>query len=138
MIVETVVQILLGTAEVAGIVDRRVFPKQLPDATSYPAIVVSKASGAPYYSNGEESGIDQTRVQVDCYSDRGEEAVVALGTAVRRRLSALKNFRASGLPCAIDSSRLINDTDMSEAGTERAGPRLRRRMLEFVIFNKEL
>lgn len=138
MIVETVVQILLATTEVSDLVGRRVFPKQLPDATDYPAIVVTKVSGLPSYANGEESGLDNARLQIDCYSDKGESASVALRTAVRHRLSALKNFRVSGLPCAIDSSRLINDTDMSEAGTERAGPRLRRRMLEFVIFNKEL
>lgn len=138
MIVESVVLILQGTGSVAALVGDRVFPRQLPDGSDFPAVVVTKVSGNFYYANGEDSQINQARLQIDCYSDRGNADVVKLRRAVYRRLSALKNYRASGNPCAIDSSRCINDTDMTESATERAGPRLRRRMLEFAIFSKEL
>jgi hypothetical protein len=138
MIVESVILILQGTEKVAALIGDRAFPRQLPDATEFPAIVVTRVSGNSYYANGEDSQINQARIQIDCYSDRGNADVVNLKRAVYRRLSALKNYRASGNPCAIDSSRCINDTDMTESATERAGPRLTRRMLEFAIFSKEL
>jgi len=139
MIVETLVEdILKQEPEINGPVGGRIFPRQLPDATAYPAIVVTKVSGNPFYQNGQEAGVSTARVQVDCYDDRGYAAAVRLEKAVRGKLSALKNFNQSGAACTIDSIRCINDTDMGEPGTERAGPRLRRRMLEFAVFYKEL
>jgi hypothetical protein len=43
----------------------------------------------------------------------------------------------SGAPCAINASFCINDADQPVPETERAGPRLRRRMLEFRIWTTE-
>lgn len=137
-IVETVIAILLETAPVAAIVDARVFPRMMPDATDFPAIVVTKVYGNGAYTMEGDAGLEDARVQIDCYSDRGEAAAIALKKAVRQKLSGFKGGSSSGSPCAIDASFCINDTDMSESGTERAGPRLKRRMLEFRIWNRSL
>jgi hypothetical protein len=137
-IVITVIAILLQDAPVAAKVADRVFPRMLPDATEFPAVVVTKIYGSGEYTNDGDAGIEDSRVQVDCYSDRGAADCYALKKAVRKLLSGYKGGALSGSPCAIDACFVINDLDMSETGTERAGPRLKRRMLEFRVWNREV
>ncbi len=137
MIVETINALLLEDAAIVAIVEDRVFPTFLPDAVDFPAIVVTKVGGAGEYDLQGDVGLENARVQVDCYAI-GAEAVIALRTAVRRLLSGFKGGLVSGSPCAIASSFCINDLDLSDTSTERAGPRLKRRMLEFSVWNREL
>lgn len=137
MIVETVINLLLEQAAITEIVGQRVYPRFAPDGATFPLIVVSKASGVGQYDMAGDAGIEAARVQVDCY-DLGYAKVLALRGAVRRLLSGYKGGLRSGDPCAIDSSFCINDLDLSDPTTERAGPRLKRRMLEFNIWNREL
>lgn len=138
MIVETIVHILMETPEVAAIVGARVFPDVIPEASDYPCVVVQKAYAMGEYTNDGDAGIEDARVQVDCYSADGATAVVALKKAVRGKLSGFKGGRASGSPCAIDACFCINDVPMPVPEAIRAGPRLRRRMLEFRVWNREL
>jgi hypothetical protein len=137
MIVETVVRLLMEEPQVSAIVGTRIYPRQMPDAATFPALVVTKGSGVGSYDLQGDVGMENARVQVDCYAT-GASEVIALRTAVRRLLSGFKGGTASGDPCAIASSFCINDLDLSEPSTERAGPRLKRRMLEFAIWNREL
>ncbi len=138
MIVETVVHILLQDPGIFAITGDRIFPDRLPDATDFPAVVVQKAAGAGEYTNTGDAGIENARIQIDCYSAKGSADCVALKQLVRRRLSGFKGGRESGSPCAIDASFCINDSAGPAQQTERAGPRLWRRMLEFNIWNREL
>src|SRR4051812_28208803 len=126
MIVETFIALLQEDAAVVALVADRVFPRFMPDAVAFPALVVTKAGGAGSYDLQGDVGIESARVQVDCY-DTSAEGVIALRTAVRRLFSGFKGGRVSGSPCAIASSFCINDLDLSETSTERAGPRLKRR-----------
>lgn len=136
MIVQAVIQLLLGEATVTAIIDDRGFPRFMPDGVAFPALVVTKVSGIGHYDMEGDVGIESGRFQVDCYSDKGEAAVVSLKSAVRRKLSGFKG-EASPL-CCITSCFLVNDLDMSEASTERAGPRLKRRMIEFSYWAREI
>ncbi len=138
MIVQTVIDLLLAEPTVAAIVDDRIFPRFMPDAVRFPALVVTKSGGVGSYDLQGDVNLEAARVQIDCYTDKGEAAVLALRTAVRRLLSGFKGGTVSGSPCAIASSFCINDLDMSDPSTERAGPRLKRRMLEFNIWNREV
>lgn len=137
-VVITLIAILIQEPTVFAIVGECVFPRILPDATDFPAVVVTKISGQGEYTNDGDAGIEDARVQIDCYSDKGGAAVLALKRAVRRKLSGFKGGRQSGSPCAIDACFVITDIDMSESATERAGPRLKRRMLEFRVWNREI
>lgn len=137
MIVETVIAILLQDNGIRALVSDRVFPRFMPDAVAFPALVVTKAGGLGEYDLQGDAGIESARVQVDCYAT-GAAEVIQLRTLVRRKLSGFKGGRESGSPCAIDASFCINDLDLSDTSTERAGPRLKRRMLEFTVWNREL
>jgi hypothetical protein len=135
---ETIVQLLIETPEVSAIVGDRVYSPKAPDGADFPLIIVGKAGATGQYDMEGDAGIENARVQVDCYSADGQAAVLVLKSAVRRKLSGFKGGLASGNPCSIDSSFLINDFDNSEPNTERTGPRLRRRTLEFNIWHREL
>jgi len=138
MIISTLVQILMADTGVASFVDDRVYPVSLPDAPTYPALVVTKIFGGGQYDLMGDIGIEDARIQIDCYSDAGIQSVIELSTAVRTLLSAYTGGIDSGNPCAIIRATVINDLDLSEESTERSGPRLRRRVLEFHVWNKEV
>lgn len=138
MIVTTIVQLLTGTASIAEVVGDRIFPVQLPDATSFPAIVVTKVSGIGENDLTGDVGLEEARLQVDCYSADGNSAVIALKRDVRRAIVAFKGGTESAGPCAVQACFCINDFDSTDPATERAGPRLRRRTLEFRIWNTEV
>ncbi len=65
MIVKTVIQLLLENAAVTAIVGNRIFPRMMPDAVDFPAIVVTKASGIGQYDLQGDVGIEPARVQID-------------------------------------------------------------------------
>lgn len=137
MIVETVVALLGENAPIAARVADRIYPRFMPDGVTFPALVVTKATGIGSYDLQGDVGLEAARIQVDCY-DTSASGVISLRTLVRRLLSGYKGGTVSGSPCAIASSFCINDVDLSEPSTERAGPRLKRRMLEFNVWNREL
>lgn len=138
MIEQTVIILLLAEPSIAAIVQDRVYPRFMPDASTFPLLVVTKATGVGSYDLQGDAGLEAARVQVDCYVDEGTAKLIELRNAVRRLLSGFKGGTVSGSPCAIASSFCINDVDLSDPSTERAGPRLKRRMLEFNIWNREL
>lgn len=137
MIIKTVRNLLLEDSGVRAIFDERWYPLELPDAATFPAGVLTKASGLGEYVLAGDAGIERARVQVDLYLE-GYDALLEARLLVRRRLSGFRGGAASGNPCSIDSCKCIVDEDLEVPETVRSGPRLRRRMLEFMIFNREV
>jgi len=84
---EAIIQRLLGTAGVSAIVGTRVFPGSVPQASSLPAIVINTISGGPQYADDGEIGLDETRIQIDCWAETYSAAKL-LGRQVRASLSA--------------------------------------------------
>lgn len=137
MIVTRVRELLLEQAPIVAIVGDRVYPVTWPDAPEFPLIILQRATGLGETDMQGEAGIESVRLQVDVYSDRGYSECETLALLVRRLLHGMKGGPISA-PCAIDRSACINDADQPVPETERAGPRLRRRMLEFSIWNREV
>lgn len=139
MIIETLRAVLLDDTAILAAVDQRIYPTQLPDAPTYPAIVLTKITGRGEYDLQGEAGVEEARVQVDIYSEDGASALIALRTLVRRRLSGFSGGPASSpVSCAIQDTRCITDSDFTVTDTERTGPRLRRRLMEFIVWNTEV
>lgn len=137
MIVQAIVTLLMQTPGQADMLGGRIYPADLPDAPTYPAVVVSKASGVETYAMPKRRvGLEQSRIQVDVYGGDGYAAMLQVKTWVKDRLSGFSGG-IEGEPCQIDSSFCINDEDFPEPQSERAGPRLRRRLLEFAIWHRE-
>lgn len=138
MIGEVIRDILLADADVALLVADRIYPVAMPDAPLFPLLVITKASGVGSYEMQGDAGIERDRIQIDCYSDAGQSALMTLRGAVRSVLTGFSGGTASS-PCIIDSCMVISDQDMPTSPFERAGPsHLRRRMLEFNVWNKGL
>lgn len=136
MIVQLVRELLLETPAIVAEVEQRIYPMQWPDAPTFPLIILQRATGVGETDFQGEAGIERARLQVDVYHFHYAETE-ALARLVRRRLHGFKGGPLSA-PCAIDRSACINNADQPVPNTERAGPRLRRRMLEFEIWNREV
>ena len=137
MIVQRVVELLKEQADIEDDVADRIYPVEWPDAPTFPLIIVQRVSGSGETTFLGEAGIEQTRVQIDVYTDLGYENMAAIAGKVRSLLHGFKGGPEAA-PCVIDRSACINSTDLPVPVTERAGPRLRRRMLEFLIWNREV
>ena len=129
--------LLLEYPSIVALVGDRIHPVEWPDAPLYPLIVLQEVTALGETDNQGEAGIESCRVQVDVYSDRGHTSAYDIGLEVRRILHGFKGGPSSA-PCAIDRSACINASDQPVPAAERAGPRLRRRMLEFRIWNREV
>jgi hypothetical protein len=139
VIIETIRAVLLEDAPIMAAFGPRIYPTQLPDAPTYPAIVLTKVTGRGEYDYQGDIGLEEARVQVDVYSEDGMSDVIAKKTLVRRRLSGFTGGPSGSPPsCAIQTCMCITDSDFPVSDTERAGPRLRRRLLEFLVWNTEV
>lgn len=136
MITSRVVEILKELPALAPWVGNRIYPMTWPDAPEYPLIIVQKAVGLGHSTNDGDAGIEETRVQVEVYSDSGYDDCIQIKRIVRRRLHASRQGPESA-PCVINASFCINDSDQPVPNAEKAGPRLRCRMLEFKIWTTE-
>ena len=137
MIVQRVVELLKEQSNLEERVADRIYPVEWPDAPTFPLIIVGRVGGPGETDMQGEAGIEQARVQIDVYSDDGYVDCGAIALIVRRLLHGFKGGPAAA-PCVIDRSACIGNTDLPVPVTERAGPRLRRRMLEFSIWNREV
>ena len=129
--------LLLEQPDLVARVGERIHPVEWPDAPEFPLIILQEVTALGETNNQGEAGIESCRVQVDVYSARGHSDAYDIGLLVRRTLHGFKGGPASA-PCAIDRSACINASDQPVPAAERAGPRLRRRMLEFRIWNREV
>ncbi len=87
MMEEALIAKLLATSGISSIVSTRVYPGSLPQGGPRPAITVNRISGAPLYADDGEVGLEDARVQVDCWADTYTGAKL-LARAVRDCLSA--------------------------------------------------
>lgn len=137
MIVQRVVELLREDLDLQDAVADRVYPVEWPDAPTFPLIIVQRVSGSGETTMQGEAGIEQARVQIDVYTADGYVDCATIAGHVRTLLHGFKGGPEAA-PCVIDRSACINSTDLPVPVTERAGPRLRRRMLEFLIWNREV
>lgn len=128
---EAIIQRLLDTNAVATIVGTRVFPGSKPQAAPLPAIVFNKISGAPIYSDAGEVGLDECRLQIDCWAAT-YSAAKELSRAARNSLSAFFGT-SEGVEClyiTLDAER-----DLQEAGSNQA-EYFYRTSLDFLVLNR--
>lgn len=138
MIIETIRAVLLEDGPILAAFGQRIYPTQLPDAPTYPAMVLTKVTGRGEYDNPQgDVGVEEARVQIDIYSEDGASDAIAKKMLVRNRLSGFSGGPVAS-PCAIQTCMCITDSDFPVSDTERAGPRLKRRLLEFIVWNTEV
>lgn len=131
MIEEAIIQRLLATSGVTSIVGTRVFPGAKPGGASLPAIVFNKISGGPIYADEGEVGLDESRIQIDCWGAT-YTAAKNLSRAVRGSLSGYVGTSqgTETLFCSLDIER-----DIRESGSN-ASEYLYRTSMDFLILNR--
>ena len=90
---EALIAKLLATTAITTLVSNRIFVGARPQASTLPAIVVNRVSGAPLYSDDGEDGLEESRFQIDCWGSTYSSAK-GLARAVRGALSAFQGTQS--------------------------------------------
>lgn len=128
---EGVISYLLSDSTVQALVSNRVFPGSRPQGSQLPAITIYRISGAPIYADDGEAGLDESRVQIDCWGETYSEAKQT-ARAVRDRLSGFVG-PSGGITfqyLLIDSER-----DLRESGSN-SSEYLFRTSIDLIVWNE--
>lgn len=127
--------ILAANAQVAALVEARVYPDVLPQAPRYPAVVVSLVSGASDYAQDGPTDLARARVQIDCFA-ADKMSAIALRNAA---MSALSGYRGiAGTPAiAVQGVFALNQTSNWGDGLAPTGPETYRISIDFEIWHEE-
>jgi hypothetical protein len=109
---EAIIIRLLADGGVAAIVATRVFPGSRPQGSELPALVLNRISGGPLYADDGEVGLEQGRIQIDCWAATYTEAKL-LARAVTASLSA---FDGTVGTTVFEFIELENERDLREGG----------------------
>jgi len=88
-----VIAVLKDSPVVGAVCGDRVYPGQLPQRPRYPAIVIDVISDVPDYTQEGESGVAESRLQIDCH---GHDAANADGWDTSRELAMAVKSALSG------------------------------------------
>src|SRR5688500_1096601 len=113
---EALIARLLADSGVAAIVTTRVFPGARPQGSPLPALVMNRISGGPLYADDGEVGLQQARIQVDCWAETYAGAKL-LARAVTVSLSA---FEGTVGATTFEFIELENERDLREGGGNAA------------------
>lgn len=138
--IENAVLYLLTNARPGGatgaILGDRVYPQELPQKPDYPAVVYQVVSGPRDYHHDGPSGLVPFRVQFDAYA-LTSSAAYRLRDAIIRDLSGFKGLVPTSPPTRIYGAFADNERDSAEPDLEKAGPRVKRKSVDFIIWTKE-
>ncbi len=101
---------LQAVSGVTNLVGARVYPVVLPQDPTYPAIRYQQIAGARAQAMGSNTGLVNTTVQIDSYSDSYEEAR-QVAEEVR---AALQRFQGTVAGVAIESVFVDGPLDVFE------------------------
>jgi hypothetical protein len=125
---EAVIARLLADSGVAAIVGTRVFPGSRPQGSALPAAVLNRISGGPLYADDGEVGLEQGRIQVDCWA----ETYTAAKTLARAVTAALSAFDSTVGTTTFEFIELENERDLRDGGSYAASYPFRT-ALDFVV-----
>lgn len=128
---EALIARLLATTGVSALVGSRVYPGSVPQGATMPAVVVNVISGGPLYADDGEVGLDNTRVQIDCWATTYSSAKT-VARAVRDSLSAFV-----GTVSGVTFPYILLDVtrDLREPGANQSEYRYRTNM-DFIVWSE--
>lgn len=137
---EAIIAYLLAGAGVTALADTRVFPGARPQQSSLPSVVLTRVDGAPLYADDGEAGLEDGRIQIDCWGRTYTDAK-QLARAVVDRLSAFfgtvsLNVDTSPAPAVtFQYIMLDSERDFRESGSN-AAEYLYRTSLDFTCWKE--
>lgn len=86
---------LLGDAAITAMTGSRVYPVLRPQDSAFPAVVYTRVSGTPQQSlDGFTSGLNNFRMQLDCYATRFDQCRLLAEAVQSRMLTAAVTFKS--------------------------------------------
>jgi hypothetical protein len=140
--IETAITYLLTSdnpdGRTGGLVGLRVYPTELPQRPEFPAVVYHVIPGTRRgYTLDGQDGATPFRFQFDCLAETYSGAM-ALREALRKDLSGLGPLEVPiSPPVLILGAFADNEADSAESSQEAAGPRVKRKSLDFIIWTRE-
>lgn len=128
---EDLVALLLGTAGITTLIGDRLTWDRRQQGASLPALVLTTVSRVPDYTMASASGLERSRIQVDCWATTRASAN-ALGAALR---TALSGFNGD-LDTVHLTAFVEDEADSFELST--AGEELYRKRIDLMIWHREL
>jgi len=128
--------LLTNGARISPLVGLNVFPDELPQKPTYPAIVYQVISAPRGYTMDCQDGATPFRIQVDCYAESAFDAR-RMREAVRRDLGGYQGEVATSPAVYIHGIFLDNEGDSAEAALERSGSKVKRKRLDLIVWTKE-
>ena len=125
---EALIAKLLATSGVTALVSTRVYAGARPQALDLPAVVLNLISANPSYSDDGEDGIQEDRIQLDCWAET-YSAAKSLSRAVIDALSAFGGT-VSGVNFQYIELDLAHDT---QEGGSNATDYPFRTSLDFIV-----
>jgi hypothetical protein len=126
---EALIARLLADTGVAAIAGARVFPGSRPQGAALPAVVLNRISGGPLYADDGEVGLEQARIQIDCWAE-SYAAAKLLARAVTASLSA---FEGTVGATTFQFIELDIEQDLREGGGDAASYPFRT-ALDFLVW----
>lgn len=129
---------LSASTGVTSIVGSRIYPEELPQNPTYPALTYQRISGRSGFHQTGLSGMGEGRIQVTCWSRKAEKGggdypkVKDLREGVRLSLAG---FQGTVAGVEIQSSDLVNDMDVQSADNDHLG--LKQNVMDFYIRHTE-
>ena len=123
---QVIVTKLTAHVGLAAEIDDRVYPNQLPQRATLPAVVYTRISTL-FYQTRDSSSLERPRFQFDCWGGSYGEA----RTVAQQLRLALRTLPQSSNP-RIDATLLENDQDILEADPGRF-----RAVVEAYIWHEE-
>lgn len=124
---------LTGFAGLAALVGARVYPLELPQAPTYPAVSYARVSGEREHGMTEDHGMAHPRIQVDSWAT---SYAGCLAVARQVRLALQRWADAATDPAVLDSF-LDNEIDTIEDVISGSEQRIFRRMQDYFIWYRE-
>ena len=124
----SLIQLLLSDSGVSAHVSTRVYPGARQQGSALPAITLTRISGGPLYSDEGEAGLDDARIQIDCWAETYSAAKL-LARAVK---AVLSGFDGTVGTTSFACVWLDNERDFRETGSN-AAEYLFRTSLDFTV-----
>lgn len=106
---------LSSQTTITDIVGTMIFPGHIPQDTSnftatYPAIVFNLIDDVPVNNLSGFAGLSRARLQIDCYSDESNKAVINLTEVIRLKLHGYRGLMSDVVVnnCKLETSQTMN------------------------------
>lgn len=130
MVEERIIAKLLAASGVTALVSTRVYPVARPQGSTLPAVTLQRIDGAPLLTDEGDSGLENPRIQLDCWGTTYASAKAA----ARAVIAALNAFDGTLTGVNIPLIELEAERDMPRESGTNVNEYLFRTSLDFLVW----